>query len=432
MKKPGKHGGRLIVRNLPFSITEAFLRTQLEKIGKLKELSIPMEQVKGRNKGFAFFEFEKKNISEKAIKALNGTKVQGREISVDYALSKEKYVSTLKSEEMSKDFKPQIKEEPMEIIEEKPEKKKAPKVFNFEEGKVLFIMNLNYETQEEDMEDFFSTYGKIKYIKVVVNQETGESKGTAFLCYQRLEDAEKVVKIAEEEGIELQERKLKIVKAVSREAAVNLKNAKPEKTDKRNLQLAKIGLILPGTEEFKSLTPKEMEMRTAAARKMKEKLINPNIFVSPTRLLFKNIPKSLNENDLKTLIKTILLSKNPDLASKKLFSQVKVMKELDRFDKLGNPLSKGFAFVEFKTHETAMIALKECNGNTKYFGEKHKPIVEFALEDHRVIRIRDIKLSRQKKNAKDIKNNGTPVKEKMGRGQKQRLKRKMMREMNET
>ena len=105
MKKSGKHGGRLIIRNLPFSIEESYLRSLLEKIGKLKELSIPLEESKKRNKGFAFVEFEKKNISEKAIKKLNGSKIQKREISIDYAKDKNKYLSALKSEEISKDLK---------------------------------------------------------------------------------------------------------------------------------------------------------------------------------------------------------------------------------------------------------------------------------------------------------------------------------------
>ena len=450
MKKLGKHGGRLILRNLPFSITEAYLRSVLEKIGKLKELSIPIEQSKGRNKGFAFVEFEKKNISEKAIKILNGKKIQSREISVDYALSKEKYVSTLKSEEISKDFKhkqiqePVEEKEPDEEIEEeevqeiKKNKKNTekidnkPRVMNFDEGKVLFVMNLNYETQEENMEELFNTFGKVKYIKIVLNKETGESRGTAFVCYKTNEDAEKVIKISEEEGIELDERKLKIVKAVSREAAVNLKSAKPEKTDKRNLHLAKLSLIMPGTEEFKSLTPKEIELRTLAAKKLKDKLLNPNVMVSSTRLLFKNIPKSLNENDLKTLIKKIITTADPSIINQKLFNQVKIIKETERFDKNGNHLSKGFAFIEFKKHDFALIAMKECNGNSKYFGEKHKPIVEFALEDHRILRIRKLKLSRQKKHLKEIQQSSKETGEKkMSRGKKQRLKRRMMKDLNE-
>ena len=210
MKKLGKHGGRLIIRNLPFSIEESVLRAILEKIGSLTELTIPKDLDKKRNKGFAFVEFEKKNLSEKAIKDLNGKKVQKREISIDYALSKDKFQSSLKSEKLSQDFKPQVQaaEEIQEEAEEEPEQPKEkpeqPKIEpTFDEGKVVFIMNLNFATEEEDLEEFFSDFGKVKYVKIVRDRETGESRGSGFVGFRKQEDVDKVIKISEEQGIEL-------------------------------------------------------------------------------------------------------------------------------------------------------------------------------------------------------------------------------------
>lgn len=434
MKKLGKHGGRLIVRNLPFSIQEQTLKTWLEKVGVIKEMTVPMGPDNKRNKGFAFVEYEKKNLAEKAIKSLNGKKLQNREISVDYALSKDKYQAQAKAEELSKDFKPATmpQEEPTTIVEESDsetevEKKDSSPKNKFFEGRVLFIMNLNFLTEEEDLFDRFKDFGKLNYVKIVQNLETGESKGTGFVCFQKPEIAEKVVNIAEESGIELDERRLKVVKAVSKESAVNIKSTKPQNTDKRNLHLTKLALIKPDSKEFQSLTEKEIQMRTLAAKKIKEKLMNPNIFVSPTRLLFKNISKDISEKDLKILVQKILIDTNPDLSSKKLFCQVKVLKETEKLDKKGDPLSKGIAFIEFKKPEYAMQALKLCNNDAKYFGGKFKPIVEFALEDHRVLRIRNLKLTRQKKkNFEKIGN--VEKKEKIGRGKRQRMKKRLMKE----
>lgn len=439
MKKLGKHGGRLIARNLPFSIEESVLRKTLEKIGTLKELSIPLDLDKKRNKGFAFFEYEKKNLSEKAIKTLNGMKIQKREISVDYALSKDKYLTTRKNEEMAKEFKHQDNDEKMEIVdeeeeveeedEEKEEEKEEvkKKELKFEDGTTLFIMNLNYETEEDDLFEFFKDFGKIKYVKICVNKETGESRGSGFVCFKKAEDAEKVVKIADEQGIELQERSLKIMKAVSKETAVNLKSAKPPKNDGRNLYLSKLSLIQVGSEMFKSLTPKEIEMRTSAAKKMIEKLQNPNIFVSPTRLLFKNISKVISEDDLKILVKKILLESSSELQTKKLFKQVKILKEPEKLDKKGDPMSKGIAFIEFKKHEYALLAQEKCNNDSKHFGQKHRPIVEFALEDHRILRIRKLKLKRQKQAQEKMKD-GKSSNKKLGRGKRQRLKKQKLKE----
>ncbi|OMJ82850.1 hypothetical protein SteCoe_16384 [Stentor coeruleus] len=443
MKKLGKHGGRLIIRNLPFSIEENFLRKTLEKIGTLKEFHVPLDLDKKRNKGFAFVEYEKKNLSEKAIKALNGMKIQKREISVDYALSKDKYLTTKKSEEMAKDFKHQDNDEDMEIVDEAKEDDEQEEVeeedneeikkkeLKFEDGTTLFIMNLNYETGEDDLFEFFKDFGKIKYVKVCVNKETGESRGSGFVCFKKAEDADKVVKIADEQGVELQERSLKIMKAVSKETAVNLKSAKPPKNDGRNLYLSKLSLIQVGSEMFKTLTPKEIEMRTSAAKKMIEKLQNPNIFVSPTRLLFKNISKVISDDDLKILVKKILFDSNPELQSQKLFKQVKILKEPEKLDKKGNPMSKGIAFIEFKKHEYALLAQEKCNNDSKYFGQKHRPIVEFALEDHRILRIRKLKLKRQKQ-AQEKMNDGKSSKKKLGRGKRQRLKRQKAVENKES
>lgn len=437
MKKLGKHGGRLIVRNIPFAIQEKTLKEWLEKVGTVKEVTVPMALDNKRNKGFAFVEYEKKNLAEKAIKSLNGKKLQNREISIDYALSKDKYQAQAKQEEISKDFKPsaitpelpQVNEEQSSEELENPKRDSAPKN-QFYEGRVLFIMNLNYETEEEDLFDRFKDFGKLNYVKIVRNIETGESKGTGFVCFQKAEIAEKVVKIAEEQGIELDERQLKVVKAVSRESAINLKSAKPQNTDKRNLHLTQYALIKPDSKEFQELSEKEIQMRTMAAKKIKEKLMNPNIFVSPTRVLFKNISKKISEKDLKVLVQKILTEANPDLGQKKLFCQVKVLKETEKVDKDGEPLSKGIAFIEFKKHEYALQALKLCNNDAKYFGGKFKPIVEFALEDHRVLRIRKIKLSRQKK--KNIEKIGSvEKKEKIGRGKRQRMKKRMMKEMGD-
>jgi nucleolar protein 4 len=431
MKKLGKHGGRLILRNIPFSIQEKALRAWLEKVGPLKELTIPVTSDNKRNRGFAFVEFDKKNLSEKAIKKLNGKLLQNRQVSLDYAQSKEKYETSVKAEEMAKDFKPviqeeEVQEEVQEEDERKDEKEKQQKNL-FLEGRVLFAMNINYMTEDEDLFERFKEFGRLNYAKIVRNKETGESKGTAFICFKKPEVVEKVLQISEESGIELDERKLKLVKAVSREAATNLKTSKPLKDDKRNLHLTKLALISPDSKEFQTLSEKEVQMRTMAAKKMKEKLQNPNIFVSPTRLLFRNISKSITEDDLKVLVKKILIEHDSSLANQKLFVQVKVLKETEKLDKQGNPLSKGFAFIEFKKPEFALKAIKLCNNDSKYFGGKFRPIVEFSLEDHRVLRIRKLKLARQKK--KNLEKIGEKEKkEKIGRGKKQRMKRKLKKE----
>lgn len=41
----------------------------------------------------------------------------------------------------------------------------------------LFYRNVPFDIDEESLEDEFSEYGKINYVKIVVNPKTGQPKG---------------------------------------------------------------------------------------------------------------------------------------------------------------------------------------------------------------------------------------------------------------
>ncbi|XP_058684827.1 RNA-binding protein 28-like [Poecile atricapillus] len=60
----------------------------------------------------------------------------------------------------------------------------------------------------------------------------------------------------------------------------------------------------------------------------------------------------------------------------------------------GQGRSLGFAFVEFGEHEEALGALRCLNNNPELFGAHKRPIVEFALEDRRKLRLREQRIQR--------------------------------------
>jgi nucleolar protein 4 len=65
--------------------------------------------------------------------------------------------------------------------------------------------------------------------------------------------------------------------------------------------------------------------------------------------------------------------------------------------------------------------LRSINNNPGVFGKNRKPIVEFALEDHRMLRIRELKSKR----ANEVPRPAQREKScKVGRGKRQRLKKK--------
>lgn len=62
-------------------------------LGEIVDISIPVDPTNNRTKGFAFVEFTNRNAAVKAIAELNGTKYKGREIILDNAVGKDKYVA---------------------------------------------------------------------------------------------------------------------------------------------------------------------------------------------------------------------------------------------------------------------------------------------------------------------------------------------------
>ena len=460
MRKLGEHGGRLIIRNLPYGLTLPQLTKLVSDIAEVKDVSMPWDEARQRNKGFAFVEYTKKNVSEKAIKVLNGKTVQHRVLAVDYAMSKTHYEKALKTEELTHAFKPKSLDpppippdppsEPVPLPTEPPsdppiESSKPSQPPNrLYQNCTLFVKNLSYEIDDDDLTDYFSQFGPLRYAKIVYSNETNQSKGTGFVCFKHEKDAEKTLNSlgnSADPGVEmeLEGRIPEVFMAVSRDEAGKIKPKSTVK-DTRNLKLSKEGIIMPNSEVFQALSQEEIEKRVEYAREKNMKLKkNPNIFVSKTRVLMRNIPKAVDEKQLKATIRDFLLKFDPEIAKKKLFSQVKIVKDATRPDAEGNPRSKGFAFIDFKLHEKALFFIRKLSENPYLFSQKNALIAEFALDDIRMIRLRKLRLERQKRKLEELKTAENEERwgfdeekeKKLGRGARQRMKKRMKKVQSE-
>jgi len=79
---------KLFVGSLPFKIEEDELREYFEEYGEVSSVSIIMDKVTGRSRGFAFVEMADDSEAQKAIDELNGAEVGGRTIVVNKAEDK--------------------------------------------------------------------------------------------------------------------------------------------------------------------------------------------------------------------------------------------------------------------------------------------------------------------------------------------------------
>jgi RNA recognition motif-containing protein len=76
---------KLFVGSLPWSINDQALEETFQKYGTVVSAKVIMDRTTGRSKGFAFVEMESATEASDAMKALNNSQVNGRNIVVNEA-----------------------------------------------------------------------------------------------------------------------------------------------------------------------------------------------------------------------------------------------------------------------------------------------------------------------------------------------------------
>lgn len=75
---------KIYVGNLPFTATDAEIRTLFSQHGTVESVSLPVDRETGRPRGFGFVEMSQSDAS-RAIQNLNGTDMGGRPLKVNEA-----------------------------------------------------------------------------------------------------------------------------------------------------------------------------------------------------------------------------------------------------------------------------------------------------------------------------------------------------------
>ncbi len=78
---------KIYVGNLPFTATEAEVRTLFSEHGTVESVSLPTDRETGRPRGFGFVEMSQAD-SARAIQNLNGKELGGRPLRVNEAQDK--------------------------------------------------------------------------------------------------------------------------------------------------------------------------------------------------------------------------------------------------------------------------------------------------------------------------------------------------------
>lgn len=80
-------GTKLYVGNLPWAFNNDKLMDTFKPHGNVVSVKVVTDKESGRSRGFGFVEMENDNDANSAIKALNGSEINGRKLVVSAARS---------------------------------------------------------------------------------------------------------------------------------------------------------------------------------------------------------------------------------------------------------------------------------------------------------------------------------------------------------
>lgn len=76
---------KLYVGNLPYSATDAQLKEVFSQAGAVESVTLPIDKMSGRPRGFGFVEMTNDEDAAKAVETLNGFEMEGRKLVVNEA-----------------------------------------------------------------------------------------------------------------------------------------------------------------------------------------------------------------------------------------------------------------------------------------------------------------------------------------------------------
>ena len=79
----------IFVGNLSYSVTESDLEGAFSAFGPVERVSVVRDRESGQSRGFGFVEMANAGNAAKAIAALNGTEMKGRNLNVNEARPRE-------------------------------------------------------------------------------------------------------------------------------------------------------------------------------------------------------------------------------------------------------------------------------------------------------------------------------------------------------
>lgn len=80
----------------------------------------------------------------------------------------------------------------------------------------IYVSNLSFNVQDEDLREFFTPYGEVTSAKVITDRETGKSRGFGFV--EMSDDTASQKAISELNGATVENREINVSEAKPKES----------------------------------------------------------------------------------------------------------------------------------------------------------------------------------------------------------------------
>lgn len=144
----------LIVNYLPPYMSQDEVKALFSSIGEVESCKLVREKASGESLGYAFVKFARCPDAEKAIRTLNGLRLQNKTIKVSLARPSSESIK----------------------------------------GANLYICGLPRKMTQAELEDLFSQCGKIITARILYDNKTGLSRGVAFIRFDQRHEAEMAIR----------------------------------------------------------------------------------------------------------------------------------------------------------------------------------------------------------------------------------------------
>lgn len=132
------------------------------------------------------------------------------------------------------------------------------------DGKTLFVRNVSFDSETEDLQERFEEFGGVEYCVICLDKTTGHSKGTAFVRFAQKEFADQCLEAAKN-----QDDRLFVIPALTKENITQKSvEDKTKDRDKRNIYLAKEGLMFADSPAAEGVSQSDLEKRLVVGTTM--------------------------------------------------------------------------------------------------------------------------------------------------------------------